>query len=133
MENAARESRRLSGKQGDRSAHRFRGKRALESTGRGAEQLDRLRRRRSWLHTPATNLIALRRLALRVGESADAPAAYLAFPAMRFVKLAQTYHRMGRTEYEYAAPSVGYAGSLDVLPSGAVARYPGLFELVTSD
>ena len=62
--------------------------------------------------TPATNLIALRRLALRVGEHADAPAAYLAFPALRLVALPQTYRRLSRTRYAYAAPTEGYADTL---------------------
>jgi hypothetical protein len=82
--------------------------------------------------TPATNLIALRRLSLKVGQRADAPAAYLQFPEMRLVMLPQTYLRVGRSEYEYDAPTVGYSGTLRVSPSGAVTRYPGLFEQVAS-
>ncbi len=82
--------------------------------------------------TPATNLIAIRRLALKVGQGAEAPAAYLWFPEMRLVKLPQSYLRTGRAEYQYDAPTVGFSGRLHVLPSGAVSRYPGLFELVTS-
>ncbi len=82
--------------------------------------------------TPATNLITLRRLALKVGQRADAPAAYLRFPEMRLVKLPQSYLRTGRTEYEYKAPTVGYSGTLKVLATGAVSHYPGLFELVVS-
>ncbi|HKA40773.1 MAG TPA: putative glycolipid-binding domain-containing protein [Burkholderiales bacterium] len=82
--------------------------------------------------TPATNLIALRRLSLRIGEHAEAPAAYLQFPEMRLVRLPQRYLRIGRTEYKYEAPTVGYAGTLHVLRSGAVTHYPGLFERVTS-
>jgi hypothetical protein len=81
--------------------------------------------------TPATNLIVIRRLALAIGERAEAPAAYLAFPRMRFVKLPQSYRRVGKSKLEYAAPTVGYAGTLKVLPSGAVAHYPGLFALIT--
>jgi len=82
--------------------------------------------------TPATNLIVLRRLALRVGEQADAPAAYLAFPALRLVALPQTYRRLSRTRYAYAAPTEEYADTLAVSPLGAVVRYPGLFELVST-
>lgn len=82
--------------------------------------------------TPATNLIALRRLSLKIGQRAEAPAAYLSFPRMRFVKLPQTYRRIGRTEYEYEAPTVGYAGTLQVSASGAVVHYPGLFEMLAS-
>src|SRR5262245_27377487 len=43
--------------------------------------------------TPATNLFALRRLALKMGEHADAPAAYLEFPQLRFTRLPQRYER----------------------------------------
>jgi hypothetical protein len=82
--------------------------------------------------TPATNLIVLRRLALKIGQGAEAPAAYLQFPDMRLVKLPQSYLRIGPTAYEYASPTVGYAGTLQVLSTGAVSRYPGLFELVIS-
>jgi len=49
---------------------------------------------------------------------------------MRLVKLPQRYLRTGKTEYKYEAPTVGYSGTLHVLPSGAVSQYPGLFELV---
>ena len=82
--------------------------------------------------TPATNLIALRRLSLKIGQRAEAPAAYLSFPKMRLVKLPQIYHRVSRTEYEYEAPTVGYAGTLQVATSGAIVHYSGLFELLTS-
>lgn len=82
--------------------------------------------------TPATNLIVLRRLSLKVGQRTESPAAYLEFPTMRFVMLPQTYVRVGRTEYKYEAPTVGYSGTLHVTPSGVVTQYPGLFERVTS-
>jgi uncharacterized protein len=80
--------------------------------------------------TPATNLIAIRRLALKVGQRAEAPAAYLAFPKMRLEMLEQTYHRTGRTTFDYTAPRFGYADTLEVGPSGAVISYPDLFEQV---
>ena len=80
--------------------------------------------------TPATNLFALRRLELKVGEHADAPAAYLEFPRLRFTRLPQRYERIGRTKYAYEAPTVGYAGTLQVSSLGAVLHYPGLFELL---
>jgi len=81
--------------------------------------------------TPATNLIVLRRLSLKIGQRAEAPAAYLEFPRMRFVRLPQTYVRIGRTSYAYEAPTVGYSGTLRVTPAGVVTWYPGLFERVT--
>ena len=80
--------------------------------------------------TPATNLVAIRRLSLKVGQRAEAPAAYLAFPKMHLEKLDQSYHRAGRTTFEYRAPRFGYAETLEVDASGAVLAYPGLFEQV---
>ena len=80
--------------------------------------------------TPATNLLALRRLGLKVGEHAKAPAVYLEFPSLRFTRLPQRYERLGRTTYAYEAPTVGYTGTLHVSSLGAVLRYPGLFELL---
>ncbi|MEX2122749.1 MAG: putative glycolipid-binding domain-containing protein [Woeseia sp.] len=82
--------------------------------------------------TPATNMIALRRLSLKVGQHAEAPAAWLKFPAMRFMRLPQSYRRISRNEYAYEAPTTGYSGILEVSSSGAVIRYPGLFEQVAS-
>jgi uncharacterized protein len=46
--------------------------------------------------TPATNLFALRRLDLKVGEHADAPVGYLELPRLRFTRLPQRYERIGR-------------------------------------
>jgi hypothetical protein len=77
--------------------------------------------------TPATNLIPIRRLSLEVGACAEAPAAYLEFPRMRWVTLPQTYRRIARRAYEYQAPTSGYAGTLEVSAIGAITHYPGLF------
>jgi len=83
--------------------------------------------------TPATNQIAVRRLKLRVGERAEAPAAYVQFPRMNLVRLPQIYQRTGRSTYFYESPTASYSGTLRVLPSGAVSDYPDVFELVHSD
>jgi len=80
--------------------------------------------------TPATNLIALKRLALRVGQRADAPAAWLEFPRLKLRVLPQTYERASASEYDYAAPTVGYAARLKFDRQGAIIHYPGLFERV---
>lgn len=79
--------------------------------------------------TPATNLLALQRLALADGDAADAPAAWLDVWAGALQALAQRYTRRGEATYWYEAPSVGYAGLLDVTPTGFVRRYPGLWEM----
>ena len=80
--------------------------------------------------TPATNLLPLRRLALRTGQEAQAPAAYLPFPKTELVVLPQRYKRLSRTEYDYESPAFGYRATLRVTPQGAVANYPGLFEML---
>lgn len=79
--------------------------------------------------TPATNFIPLRRLDLDVGEAADAPAAWLDLPACRLKRLEQRYRRVGLDAYDYRAPGVGYAATLQVSETGFVARYPGLWEM----
>jgi len=77
--------------------------------------------------TPATNLLAVRRFDLGVGMATPAPAAYLAFPEIRLVRLEQTYRRLDETRYAYAAPMFGYDAVLEVSPTGFVLDYPGLW------
>jgi len=79
--------------------------------------------------TPATNLLPIRRLALGIGEAAEAPAAYLSFPGLRMSALVQHYRRVGRDAYAYESPSFRYAATLQVERHGMVVDYPGLFEL----
>jgi len=79
--------------------------------------------------TPATNLIAIRRLALQIDDRAEAPAAWLRFPEFALERLEQHYHRVTLDQYDYRAPGVGYAATLQVSEIGFVTRYPGLWEL----
>ena len=78
--------------------------------------------------TPATYLIAMKRLALTVGDGADATAAYLTFPALALVVLPQRYVRASALEYDYTSPTSGYAGRLRLTRDGWIDRYPGVFE-----
>jgi hypothetical protein len=78
--------------------------------------------------TPATNLLAIRRLALAEGQSAEAPAAWLDVAAGMLVLLPQRFARRGEARIWYEAPSVGYAAELEVTPLGFIRRYPGLWE-----
>ncbi|HLK92615.1 MAG TPA: putative glycolipid-binding domain-containing protein [Polyangia bacterium] len=77
--------------------------------------------------TPATNLLAIRRLALAVGQAAAAPAAWLDVDAATLSVLPQRYDRRSATTYWYEAPSVGYQALLEVDADGFVTRYPGLW------
>ncbi len=78
--------------------------------------------------TPATNLLAIRRLDLAVGRAAEAPAAWLDLGSLALERLPQRYERRSESTYWYEAPSFGYAALLEVAPSGFVTRYPGFWE-----
>jgi uncharacterized protein len=78
--------------------------------------------------TPATNLLQLRRLALAVGQGADAPVAWLNVSAGTLEVLPQRYERRAKATYWYEAPRVDYAALLEVTPTGFIRQYPGLWE-----
>ncbi len=82
--------------------------------------------------TPATNLLPIRRLALKVGQRAEAPAAYLEFPRLRLLVLPQIYRRLSETRYAYESPAHNYSATLEVTKLGAIKDYPDVFELITS-
>jgi hypothetical protein len=79
--------------------------------------------------TPATNLIQLRRLALGVGQEAEAPVAYLQFPELTLGRLEHRYRRVAHDKYDYQAPAFDYAAILHVSDQGFVTQYPGLWAL----
>jgi hypothetical protein len=79
--------------------------------------------------TPATNLLQIKRLALRVGERADVPVAWFDIGA-GLQRLPQTYERLSADRYRYEAPSVGYAAELEVGTFGFVRTYPGLWQQI---
>lgn len=80
--------------------------------------------------TPATNLLAVNRLALGIGRPTPAPAAYLSFPELRLDRLDQTYERLSETRYAYASPAYGYAEALEISEIGFVTDYPKLWQAV---
>jgi hypothetical protein len=77
--------------------------------------------------TPASNLLAIRRFDLDVGQATPAPAAYLTFPELRLTRLEQRYRRLDKVRYAYAAPLFDYDDTLEVSPTGFVLDYPGLW------
>jgi hypothetical protein len=77
--------------------------------------------------TPATNLFPLRRLALAVGESADAGAAWLDDGDWTLRALPQRYERRDETTYWYESPTAHYTGLLRVSADGFVVDYPELW------
>lgn len=80
--------------------------------------------------TPATNLLPFRRLALRPGQAAEVPAAWLDPECCGLTLLAQRYERRSGSLYRYEAPNVPFEALLEVRPDGLVRRYPGLWEEV---
>ncbi|RZL88650.1 MAG: hypothetical protein EOP82_22590 [Variovorax sp.] len=77
--------------------------------------------------TPATNLLQLRRLNLKGGEGAEAPAAWVDLGDDSLSPLVQHYERRSDTDYWYQAPRFDYAAMLVVTPEGFVSHYPDLW------
>jgi hypothetical protein len=74
--------------------------------------------------TPATNLQQIRRMNLKVGDSADFPVAWLVTGASTLVVLPQTYRRLSETEYAYEAPTVPFRATLVIPEDGFAQDYP---------
>jgi hypothetical protein len=77
-----------------------------------------------------TNSFPVRRLRLRLGESAAAPAAYVRSFDLRVERLEQDYARMddagGHQRYDYRSPAFGFACVLVYDASGLALDYPGI-------
>ncbi len=77
-----------------------------------------------------TNAFPVRRLALAVGEGADAPAAYVRAADLGVQRLAQHYHRLpddGPGErHDYRSPEHDFRAVLAYDADGLVGEYPGL-------
>ena len=92
-----------------------------EATGvEGAEDID-------LGFSPATNMLPIRRLALKVGESAQVSAAWVRFPDFTLELLEQTYTRPGENGYRYESGGGKFRCDLKVDASGLVLDYPGLW------
>jgi hypothetical protein len=77
-----------------------------------------------------TNAFPVHRLGLRVGEQAEAPAAYVRALDLVVERLEQQYVRLddrgGRQRYRYAAPSFEFECELVYDESGLLLDYPGI-------
>jgi hypothetical protein len=77
-----------------------------------------------------TNAFPVHRLALEVGERAEAPAAYVRAPGLEVERLEQSYARLhdegGRTRYDYEGPRFDYRDVLVYDEFGLVLEYPGI-------
>ncbi len=73
-----------------------------------------------------TNAFPVRRLGLRVGDHADAPAAYVRAVDLGVDRLEQTYRRIDERRFAYTAPVFDFSCELHYDASGLVLAYPGL-------
>ncbi len=75
--------------------------------------------------TPLTNTFPIRRLtALRAGEEATSPVAWVDVPALGVTRVAQTYRRVAADRWEYSDAAHG-AFALTVDDDGLVVDYAG--------
>jgi hypothetical protein len=80
--------------------------------------------------TPATNLLAIRRLALAVGQEAQVRSAWLPFPQRTLQPLEQSYRRTSPGAYWYESVDPAFTAELQVdEASGFVTSYPGLWAI----
>jgi hypothetical protein len=77
--------------------------------------------------TPATNLLAIRRLRFEEGRETAAAAAWLDYPHARLMPLMQFYTPLGGGAFRYRAPEAAYEAVLGVHETGFVTEYPGLW------
>jgi uncharacterized protein len=77
-----------------------------------------------------TNALPIHRLALAVGESADAPAAYVCVLEASVERLEQRYERLAddgaRSRYDYAASVFEFRDVLVYDEAGLILEYPGI-------
>jgi hypothetical protein len=78
--------------------------------------------------TPATNLIPVRRLQLRVGAREAITAAWVKFPDLILEPLEQAYAHTSDNQYDYEAFGGAFRVPLLVDPNGWVVRYPGFWQ-----
>lgn len=73
--------------------------------------------------TPSTNTLAIRRLGLAVGDSAQARVLWVPVPSLAARAVEQTYQRVDRSTYRYRTRYGSYAITTDA--EGLVLDYPG--------
>lgn len=73
--------------------------------------------------SPSTNLLPIRRLALRIGEEGNVNAAWLRFPSFGLELLPQVYRRESERTYRYESRG-NFVRTLEANPAGFVTNYP---------
>lgn len=82
-----------------------------------------------------TNFSPVRRLALGVGESSQAPACYVRHQGLKVERLEQQYRRArdrrGLLQFDYDSPRFDYHARLQFAGDGLVVDYPGIGRRLT--
>ncbi len=79
--------------------------------------------------SPSTNLLAIRRLGLAIGQGAEVRAAWLGFPELTLAPLEQLYRRIDVRTYRYESAGGRFVTDLEANVSGFVTRYPNFWEV----
>lgn len=77
--------------------------------------------------SPSTNLLPLRRLAIKVGDQAEVRAAWVRFPEFTLEPLDQVYTRLTDDTYRYESVVGAFRRDLKVDENGFVIDYPQLW------
>jgi hypothetical protein len=78
--------------------------------------------------TPATNLLAIRRTRLGIGDRILVRAAWLDFPVIGLQPLEQSYQRLSDTTWRYESGGGTFTARLETGAAGFVTAYPGLWQ-----
>jgi uncharacterized protein len=77
--------------------------------------------------SPFTNTLPIRRLRLKVGQSAEIMTAYIQAPALTLATDPQRYTRLNARRYRYESLDSDFIRDIEVDRRGLVVTYPGLF------
>jgi uncharacterized protein len=80
--------------------------------------------------TPFTNTLPIRRLGLKLGESAEIRVVYVQVPDLAVSIDSQRYTRLGERRYRYDSIDTNFTREIAVDEYGLVTAYPGLFRRV---
>ncbi len=77
--------------------------------------------------SPLTNVLPIRRLSLKIGESLETTAVWIRFPSLKLEPLKQRYTRISERFYRYEAPELAFEAQLEVDETGLMVRYGNLW------
>lgn len=78
--------------------------------------------------SPSTNTLALNRLALPVGGSAEIQVVYFVFPDIVPLAVRQRYTRLAELRYRFEGLHNGFEREFEMDEQGWVSHYPGSWE-----